>query len=344
MSDGRFVAWDIKPGDFPRMASLKEKMLFLVSYGILAPSTHNSQPWLFKVSNGSIQLFSDPYVKLTESDPKGSYLYISLGCCLENIILTAKYYKMYKGLKYYGLKKSEPVAEVLIRNQKNAAQVERQYEQLLRAMTKRVNTRGVFKPDKINPKVIKKLRNINRYKGIKTSFETSRDSIGNIADLSAEGIRRVYGKREFRLELADWINSNYSKKARGIPAYSLRMSNIMSLVFPPLLRLLNLSLPIAKVNKISINSLPLICIISSKKDDCSTWLNVGRLAERLMLKLNAENISTSIFVASLEMSDLKDEVKKLTKTKLTPQFLFCAGHPKISQKHTPRLTLESRLI
>ena len=44
-----YRAWEIKEGDFPRGGSMREKLEFLVRYAILAPSSHNAQPWKFRV-------------------------------------------------------------------------------------------------------------------------------------------------------------------------------------------------------------------------------------------------------------------------------------------------------
>jgi hypothetical protein len=269
---------------------------------------------------------------------------MSLGCCLENIILAAKYYKMFKGVRYYEKRKDNLVAEIFVRNPGKDSKIDKSVEKLLFAVTKRVNTRGLFESKKINKTLITKLQKLNEFSGISTSFITDKKDIKKIAKLTEEGIKRVYGRKEFRQELASWINSNFSKKAKGMPGYSLRMSNIMSILFPPLLRMFNLGSAIAKVNVISINSLPLVCVISSKSESQKTWMKIGRLAERLILEFNAKGIKSSVFIASLEVDELRKQVEKISKSRFTPQFLFCAGYMKRSQKHTPRLSLSSKLI
>ena len=48
--------WKISEGDFPRSGDAEEKLRFLLNYAVLAPSGHNTQPWLFKVRNGEVEL------------------------------------------------------------------------------------------------------------------------------------------------------------------------------------------------------------------------------------------------------------------------------------------------
>lgn len=66
---------------------MQESIKEILKYGILAPSTHNTQPWLFKVKDNSVEIYYDPKLKLPEADKEGRDLYISMGCLIENIII-----------------------------------------------------------------------------------------------------------------------------------------------------------------------------------------------------------------------------------------------------------------
>jgi len=63
--------------------------LALVRAAILSSNAFNSQPWLFKVSAASIELFADIRRNLGAFDPYLRELHFSLGCALENLLLTA---------------------------------------------------------------------------------------------------------------------------------------------------------------------------------------------------------------------------------------------------------------
>ena len=49
-----YRAWQVKPEDFPISGSLTEQLKFLLNFAVLAPSTHNSQPWNFKIAKNQI--------------------------------------------------------------------------------------------------------------------------------------------------------------------------------------------------------------------------------------------------------------------------------------------------
>jgi hypothetical protein len=72
--------WRSDPGTGP---------LALVHSAILAASPHNTQPWLFRVTDGRVELYADTRRNLGMFDPYLREMYIGLGCAVENMMLTA---------------------------------------------------------------------------------------------------------------------------------------------------------------------------------------------------------------------------------------------------------------
>ena len=52
--------WQISSDDFPHDGSAEEKLWFAVNYAVLAPSTHNTQPWRFRIHGLEVDLHADP--------------------------------------------------------------------------------------------------------------------------------------------------------------------------------------------------------------------------------------------------------------------------------------------
>jgi hypothetical protein len=67
----------------------KDSPLALVRAAILAASPHNTQPWLFKVTDSSIDLYLDSRRYPGALDPYLREEHIGMGCALENLILAA---------------------------------------------------------------------------------------------------------------------------------------------------------------------------------------------------------------------------------------------------------------
>ncbi|MBK7455013.1 MAG: twin-arginine translocation signal domain-containing protein [Anaerolineales bacterium] len=62
----------------------------IIAAGILASNPHNSQPWLFRVTDSTIDLFAVPERQIGVIDPFRREMYIGLGCAVENMRLAAE--------------------------------------------------------------------------------------------------------------------------------------------------------------------------------------------------------------------------------------------------------------
>ncbi len=62
----------------------------IVAAGILASNPHNSQPWLFRITASTIDLFAVPERQIGVIDPVRREMYIGLGCAIENMRLAAE--------------------------------------------------------------------------------------------------------------------------------------------------------------------------------------------------------------------------------------------------------------
>ena len=62
----------------------------IIAAGILAANPHNSQPWLFRITNTSVDLFAVPERQIGVIDPLRREMYIGLGCAIENMRIAAE--------------------------------------------------------------------------------------------------------------------------------------------------------------------------------------------------------------------------------------------------------------
>lgn len=335
----------VKEELFEDLISPKEKIEFLLNYAVLAPSTHNSQPWLFEIQKNSCKILINPKINITQADPKGRDLYISLGCCIENFITAAQYFNVYKKISYAPKNKKNLVAEIHFVNlsklniKKNA-----KLQPMIEAVKKRITVRGVFQQKKIPETVIKNIKNDQDFKKLTLHVVTNKEQIVDLSKLTAEGLRIAYKSKQFRKEMYKWFVNNFSKRREGLPGYSLKMPTVLSVIFPFMVRFFNIGNLVSKLNYRSMSSMPLVCVISAKESNPATWLQVGRLAERTMLKLHSKNIKTSIFVASVEMGNLYKQVQKVLRTQDRPQFLFCAGYMDTNQPYTLRHEVNKKIV
>ena len=62
----------------------------LVAAATLAPSPHNSQPWLFQIGSDQIDVFADASRDIGAIDPYEREQFVGLGAALENLVLAAE--------------------------------------------------------------------------------------------------------------------------------------------------------------------------------------------------------------------------------------------------------------
>jgi nitroreductase len=74
--------WKVSQKDFPRSGEAEEMLRFMLNYAVLAPSGHNTQPWLFGVSDGEVEIRADRTRGLPVVDPEDRALVISCGAAL----------------------------------------------------------------------------------------------------------------------------------------------------------------------------------------------------------------------------------------------------------------------
>ena len=74
--------WNVSADDFPVDGTSEEKLWFLVRYAILAPSTHNTQPWRFRIHGNVVELYADFTRALPVIDPEDRELIMSCGAAL----------------------------------------------------------------------------------------------------------------------------------------------------------------------------------------------------------------------------------------------------------------------
>ena len=79
--------------------------LYMVEQAVKAPSGHNTQPWLFKINQGNIEIRPNFEKLLPVVDPDNRELFISLGCATENLCIAAssKGYSSKVSITYEGI-------------------------------------------------------------------------------------------------------------------------------------------------------------------------------------------------------------------------------------------------
>jgi hypothetical protein len=169
----------------------------------LAASPHNTQPWLFRVSNHQIELFADASRNIGTIDPLLREQHIGTGCALENLLLAAKKAGFGVSRLAYDDQTGSPlIASVGFRS---GAPLE---PMLSKAIAYRHTNRGPFQANPMVPaNLINEMNRLNTEAGaIRVRFWT--ESAGRIRDLMIAAAEAVVADREQSRDSAKWFRGN----------------------------------------------------------------------------------------------------------------------------------------
>ncbi len=312
----------INISDFKQKQTIKEKIEFLLNFAILAPSTHNSQPWSFIIKDNTLKIVYDNSINIKIADPDNRYKVMSLGCCFVNVIIAAAYYNF---LESYSYNEQNDKIELVIVFGKVTNIPAFYSNELFFQILKRKNSRGVFKSEKFNRFQLNNIKSVNIFKNIKIDIIDDNKKINSIASLTKKVLKELYSEKEFRLEWAKWIKTPFSKNMKGISSLELKPSVVLSPIIPIVMRYFNVSKKASNLVGTMIKSSAIAIVLSSNDLNKLSFIEGGMLAELLMLKIQSMGFQTSIAVAALSNPESKAKLMNELGINEEPIFIFFAG-------------------
>jgi hypothetical protein len=93
--------WSITAEGFPENGPVYDQISFLIGYAVLGLSDHNTQPWLFRVSDGYLEVIADRTRALPVVDPQDRALEISCGAAIGLLEVAARRFSLKTALTIY---------------------------------------------------------------------------------------------------------------------------------------------------------------------------------------------------------------------------------------------------
>lgn len=316
----------------------KSQIEYLVSCGIQAPSSHNTQPWQFSISDQTIFVYSDLTRRLKIGDPLDRELYTSIGAAIENILLGASALGISADLSLFprNHEVNDLVASIKLSFPKKKLVVDKI---CLQSIWDRRTNRSPYNPSKKIPAIIaKNIAKISTERGLFLHLISDRPQIKVLGKLVESGMLKFLKKDNFRQELSTWIRHDWSKKGDGLPGYSLGMPGIISIMAPILIRSTSKIHEVATSENQAVQSCPSIGVIAIPKDTKEWWVKTGMLFEHIALKLHAKGIATAILTAAVESKVERVQLKKIIHGE--PGLFFRLGYASAPGIAVPRRDLD----
>jgi hypothetical protein len=324
-------AWDVKEDDFPINSSSEEKLTFLLNYAILAPSSHNSQPWMFNVSEDDIQVFADRSRWLNVADADRREQYISLGCALENLVIAAEHFGYNCSVSYF-TGPDDHVATVSLPANFSPPSDSR----LFYAITSRQTNRNPYEPQTISEADLETIKSLCSDPDVGVFITRDSAIKKGFLDLVVQANGIQYSDVNYKSELGRWLGLG----VMGPTGVQAKLAQ-MAVVF------LDVGQEQTKKDALLINSTPYLGFISTANNDRISSVKAGRVLERFWLGATALGISLHPMSQALEVPETKTNLTALLpaqKGMMQVQQAFRLGYAKQISEHSTRRPLQEVLM
>ncbi|MGA9798603.1 MAG: twin-arginine translocation signal domain-containing protein [Terriglobales bacterium] len=339
--------------------------LALVRAAILAASPHNTQPWLFKITDSSIELHIDPQRNVGALDPYLREEHIGMGCALENLMLAAPAngYAATAALLPGKLDPiaAEPKSQLVARV--NLAPGEREENELYNAIPRRHTNRGPYDPGKaISPDLVDALQHLpGDDADVRLFLFTAEADRKKIAEISSAANTEIYSDPDVQHGSERWIRTKWNsvqqyRDGLTIDAFGLPpVATAMAKVVPGQMVRWAASRRTGDGYSNLMLSAPLIGFIAVRdryaREQC---LQAGRMWQRAHLFATAHGLAARPCNEAVEMVDHEralgrpaSRVALLNEVTADPTwrptFVFYMGYPKLPAHASPRRPVQAVL-
>ena len=299
----------------------------LISFAVLAPSGHNSQPWLFQVGDNEIIISPDYAKRLDVVDSENRELFISLGCAVQNLMTAAHHYGYDATYEYNN-------GKIVVKISKQEVKKD---DPLFDAIKKRHTHRGNFTGAIIPENLLQGIDNEDNasvliYKSESLEAEIIKQKIvaGNEIQMSDTAFKR---------ELVSWMrfNKKHVNETRNGLCYNV-------LGFPatpkPIGRkIVGMFLNPKAQNKtdVAVNaSASHFCVFCVKENTPQNWIDLGVFLERFLLKITSQGIAYNFSNQPCEIPSLNQELQKELNITHCPSVVVRLGYGKEPKHFAPR--------
>ncbi len=319
--------WTVEPDAFPATSGTADQLRFLLNYAVLAPSGHNTQPWLFDVEDGVVDVLADRRRRLPVVDPDDRELTISCAAAAKTLVLAARQFGVAAALT---LLPEGPGADVIARVEVTSESDAPRSRAVLDAIKRRRTTRTEFAQDNLPVRIRADCAASAKRHGIQLAFAGDAATHDAIADLVAEGDRRQFNDPDFRRELAEWIRPRMSPQRDGLSGVGFGLPDALLGAGAFMIRTFDIGGAAASGDARRIREgTPLFMVLSSGDDTPADWAATGCALGEILTTLSARGWTVSYLNQPIEVPDLRPKLRDALGIGQVPQMLMRVGRAKL---------------
>ena len=273
----------------------------LVRQATLAASSHNTQPWTFRLLADGMDILPDFSRRLPVVDPDDHHLFASLGCAAENLLHASAA----AGLKgHYSCSPGEPGAHI------HFEKAALSQSPLFEAIPHRQCCRSDYDGSAISGEHQRLLEAAAQGTGVSLLWLTGSQKLEAVTEYVAQGNQAQLGDPAWRKELKAWVRFSAAEARRtGDGLYGPVMGNPS---VPRWLGSLAMRLTLSAKSQNTKDSRQIrqssaVAVFFSEADDWQHWIEVGRSYERFALQATALGLATAFINQPVEVPALRSQ-------------------------------------
>jgi hypothetical protein len=330
-------AWQIDESEFYELERHEERMQFLLRYTVLAPSTHNTQPWIFRIRDDGVDVFADFSRRLLIADRDDRELLMSVGAAIMNFRVAAARFGYETTVRYEATRaETRPVARIIVRE---TCAPDRSLAWLLPAISRRHTNRAPFDDQPVDVDVLQRILDL-----VDDYAETLRVILPRdrtrVADLIEAADRTQMARPAFREELADWIRPH---AADGLTADAVGLPRALDGAAAWLVRNIATGSWRAQRDRELLEHSTFLLLVTAG-DDRVSLVRAGEVLERLLLTLTLLGLQYSFLNQAVEVDALRQQLRDLAGTRTPAQLLLRVGCALARSDATARRPVEAVIV
>lgn len=306
-----------------------DQLVKLARYAVLAPSSHNTQPWKIRVAPRYADVAADRTRALPENDPTGRELTISCGCALMNLRLGALELALEPIVELFP---DGVDAETFARVELSSSRTTELDAQLLDAISQRHTHREAFREQPVTEELVRRLEAETVREGGWLTVLTDIDMRRAITGLVAEGDRAQWSNPKWRRELASWMRPRSKGDGLATPL-------LLTPITRAAIRSFDLGEKMSAANRVLVESAPVLAILGTYGDSAPDWLVAGQALQRLLLAAASHDVQAGFLNQPVQIAGLREKLTATLGVAGFPQIVLRLGYPPAPIQPAPRRKL-----
>ena len=274
----------------------------LVRFSALAPSSHNTQCWKFRIEQNGISILPDLSRRTLVLDPDDHYLFVSLGCALENLAQASLAFGLKSEAKFDNVTNALTVALEPTKTQASP---------LYQAIVARQCTRNLYDGKPLSVSELMLLESAGARNGGSVVLFSAKPDMEKILDLALQGNAAQLNDAAFVKELKQWLRFSAGEAVKtGDGLYSITSGNpsVPRWLGSPMFDIMVSAKSENEKYAAQIRSSSGIAVFVSKVDDKAHWIEAGRCYERFALQATSMGIRNAVMNGLADVPQMRQQL------------------------------------